>query len=188
MQSPLFKFAFDKSSDESGQHIMETISFPDIDPLVFGLLINWLYTEKIELSEDRPLRLIEAAKLWTVADMCLLPTLQNKALTLIANTFANQKGDEVSSLSDEEVKELCHHAFEKSGNTQLKRLAVDHMTQIVTADTIDTWLSVLPNGMLRDLTRELVKKLDNVPEHTFERKSTVQYFVPEILIKEEDTS
>jgi hypothetical protein len=179
IQSPLVRDAFDASSNQQSEHAMRTMTLPDSDALAFGLLVNWLYTGRIEPAGGCPLRLIEAAKLWTVAGRCQLPTLQNKALTLIFTAFEDPDGEEVLSPEEDDVKEFCRHVYETSDKTPLKRLAVDEMMDIVSTGNVELWLKDLPKGMQGDFTRALVKRLENVPEHTFEDKNAFHYFVPD---------
>ena len=49
---------------------------------VFGLLVHWLYTltaefDKAQEAVDRVANLLPLARLWTLADVCLTPALQN---------------------------------------------------------------------------------------------------------------
>lgn len=168
-----------KKSPHLGEKVTQTIRVPSVEGPTFGLVVNWLYTQNIELAqEERPLRLMEAAKLWVVAEIFLLPSLQNKAIAMAEMALGNRTGD-AHSLT-EEVEEFCHYAYEAGDESPLKQLALDHVVSKIVPDTVHMWLNALPRGMRDDLTKALVKKLDQVPEHMFQRKPTSQYFVPEV--------
>jgi hypothetical protein len=83
--------------------------------------------------------------------MCQLPTLQNKALTLVFMAFDDSDGHEVFLPEDNEVKEFCRHVYETSDDTPLKRLAVDEVRNIISTDNADLWLKDLPKNMQDDL-------------------------------------
>lgn len=186
MISPFFYRAFKRlsaSSDEPGTSIIE---LPDIDASIFGLLVNWLYTGKIEFADRRPLELLDAAKLWTIASTFRLSTLQNKALIMIVSALDTDNDDLlINSPTDEQVRDFCCHVYETRDDTELKKLTAVHMTTFVTIDTVDKWLEVFPRGLRDDFTRALVRVLDKVPDYRIKRKYAVDYFVPEVDIKRE---
>jgi hypothetical protein len=185
MISPFFYHAFNRLPASSVEPATNTIELPEVDASVFGLLVNWLYTGKIEFADRRPLELLEAAKLWTVAGTCRLSTLQNKALVLVVSALSAADDKLIKSPTDEQVRDFCYHVYETRDDTELKELTAEHMTGFVTSDTVDMWLRVFPQGMRDDFTRALVRALAKVPGHEIKRKPTVEYFVPEFDIKKE---
>jgi len=54
---------------------------------VFGLLVNWLYTQKVEDAGDPYVRVAELAKLWTLAQRFIMPALHNNSMTRISETL-----------------------------------------------------------------------------------------------------
>lgn len=178
IQSPFLKKAFVSLSNKLGNLDSSTLSLPDVDASAFGLLVNWLYTKNIEVVGGRQLDLLETARLWTVAALCHVPILQSRALVLVETALATMKRQEVIGPSTQTFKEFCHHAYETSDSTPLKRLAMDQITRLVAVDTIDLWLRTLPRDMINDLTKALVKKLELLLEDMVEGRSELEASPP----------
>jgi hypothetical protein len=49
-----------------------------VESTTFGLLVQYAYTGKLTVSS--PVSSVLLAKLWLLADLCLMPDLQNKAM------------------------------------------------------------------------------------------------------------
>ncbi|TVY45902.1 hypothetical protein LSUB1_G000480 [Lachnellula subtilissima] len=60
----------------------QEINLEDTSPSdVFGVFVNWMYTQKLVLSEGSPLFMFWSyVALWTFAEMRIIPMLQNQAL------------------------------------------------------------------------------------------------------------
>jgi len=54
----------------NGNHVeskTQTMSFPDVHSDTFGLLVEWFYTQKIDIDpQDRDTNLLLLAQLWTL--------------------------------------------------------------------------------------------------------------------------
>jgi len=81
--SPFFTKAFNSGFIE-GQ--TQEMVLEDVEPVTFGLVINWLYTQKIIHPEDNKIQLVETAKLWVLAGRFIIPQLQNEAIRRIQDT------------------------------------------------------------------------------------------------------
>ncbi|KAK0112499.1 hypothetical protein ONS96_001735 [Cadophora gregata f. sp. sojae] len=78
--SPYFRAAltgpFIESSDQS-------VQLEDTSPSIFGIFVNWLYTQTlINKSSEQPLS-SHLFKLWILADKMLIPRLQNDILSML---------------------------------------------------------------------------------------------------------
>jgi hypothetical protein len=82
---PFFEAAFNSSTKEGET---QTMTLEDVESGVFGLLVNWLYTQKAEDAEEPYVKVEKLAKLWIFAQRCIMPTLRNDALTRIPETLA----------------------------------------------------------------------------------------------------
>ena len=132
--SPFFENAFNGQFIEAKTQTME---MEDINSDVVGLLIHWLYTQNIEFDEedeapDSVANLLPLAKLWTLADLCLIPTLQNAAATLIHPLL--------KCAESTAVKEFSEYAYETEGNIQLKRMIVDKLAWFLSAKELERWM------------------------------------------------
>lgn len=52
----------------------------DTDPKIFGIFVNWLYTQTVVNEEGALPSCLESIHLWILADRFLVPTLQNHAM------------------------------------------------------------------------------------------------------------
>jgi len=80
--SPFFDAAF------NGKSIEGKIQGPELDDTpheVFGIFVNWLYMQKIEIKSDCEwaIRCILLMNVWLLADRVMVPRLQNEALALL---------------------------------------------------------------------------------------------------------
>lgn len=113
----------------------------DVECGVFGLLVNWLYTRKVEDAEEPYVKVAELAKLWTLAQRFFMPALQNDALTRISEAFdyytelelrteaENKESSQtkwVAAIS-EDVNAWCSIAYMAKEMTALKRYLLDRM-------------------------------------------------------------
>lgn len=65
----------------------------DVEPDVFELVVNWLYTQDITLASATNPTLPQLAQCWTLADRFLIPDLQNHAMTRIWSRVESRKPD-----------------------------------------------------------------------------------------------
>ncbi|PMD39520.1 hypothetical protein L207DRAFT_566493 [Hyaloscypha variabilis F] len=80
--SPFFDAAF------NGKSIEGKSQGPELDDTpheVFGIFVNWLYMQKIEIKSDCEwdIRCILLMNVWLLADRAMVPRLQNEALALL---------------------------------------------------------------------------------------------------------
>ncbi|TVY28164.1 hypothetical protein LHYA1_G002768 [Lachnellula hyalina] len=81
--SPFFTKAFNGGfiEGQTQERVLE-----DVEPVTFGLVTNWLYTQKIIHPEDKKVQLVEIANLWVLAGRFLIPQLQNEAIRRTQDT------------------------------------------------------------------------------------------------------
>jgi len=72
--SPFFRAAFNSPFRE-GQ--TQTMEFTDTHPVIFGLFVLWLYSQDLDGYNDKPELAPNLVKLWILADIALIPRLQN---------------------------------------------------------------------------------------------------------------
>jgi hypothetical protein len=75
--SPYFDAAFNGSFIEGETQVLE---LEDTEPKIFGIFVNWLYTQDIIDEEGRPASCSDCINLWILADKILVPVLQNQTL------------------------------------------------------------------------------------------------------------
>ncbi|KAH9210161.1 hypothetical protein DL95DRAFT_466063 [Leptodontidium sp. 2 PMI_412] len=75
--SPFFSAPFNGQFVE-GQ--TQSMMLDDIDPVIFGSFVHWLYHRKVEAAIDINLSPEMLVKFWVMAERFLLPTLQNQIM------------------------------------------------------------------------------------------------------------
>jgi hypothetical protein len=61
----------------------QSIILEDVDPAIFGLVYNWLYTQNLENEHGQGLKLIEYTKIWSLARRFLFTELEGDALECV---------------------------------------------------------------------------------------------------------
>jgi hypothetical protein len=151
--SPFFSAAFNGNFIEG---TTQTMNLPDIDADIFGLLVHWLYTQQLDLDpKDRDSNVLPLAKLWRLAERCLITKLQNSIMDTLTPL--------VEYAEKQNLKDFLHYAYESKEKSPLKRLAANRMAWTVTAHALGAWIEDehLPEGILIDIVMSLKK--DHVP-------------------------
>ncbi|TVY44556.1 hypothetical protein LOCC1_G003358 [Lachnellula occidentalis] len=78
--SPVFAAAFNGNFEESAN---QSIDIVDVSPRVFGLFINWLYTQNVVQDQDNAPTTGVLGDLWLLGDRFLIPRLQNETLVAL---------------------------------------------------------------------------------------------------------
>ena len=86
----------------------------DVDVKIFGIFVNWLYTQKLSHEGLNPadISLNELGELSMLGDIWCIPKLQNKVMALIPGLFKEAILSESKShmhryLGDRKEKKLC---------------------------------------------------------------------------------
>ncbi|KAH9212761.1 hypothetical protein DL95DRAFT_391069 [Leptodontidium sp. 2 PMI_412] len=88
--SPFFDAAFNGNFAEGES---QEVDLYEVKPEIFGIFVNWLYTQEI-MSEDGEAPSVRSlVYLWLLADRILVSSLQNQAIDLIERT-RQQKGND----------------------------------------------------------------------------------------------
>ena len=67
----------------------QAMTLDDIDPDAFGLLVDWLYTQRVDVDGDS---LPTLARLWIMGDLFLIPAIQNSAMDNIYQALVADGG------------------------------------------------------------------------------------------------
>ena len=157
--SPFFDRAFNGNFIEGET---QTMTLEDVDGNIFGLFVNWLYTQKVCHAGFEPdkLEAIEMAILWTLAGRFMIPKLQNQIMP-----------DLEFAMWDEECRwhiilPVYKYAYEVEEATKLKLAAVQNLlVYIENAEykKIGNHVQDLPHNMLVDFTKILLMKSKRRP-------------------------
>ncbi len=123
----------------------------DVDPQVFGILANWLYSEEVCDAEKNTPDLVACAKLWVLADKFLIIKLQNDAMSQIWDILESARGsDEVTGFG-----EFCRIAAEtKPEDNPLLRITINMLSSHKRC--FDEWLDELPHSILLPVSKNLM--------------------------------
>lgn len=75
--SPFFDATFNGDFKEGKD---QQLDLEETDPKVFGIFVNWLYTQEIVAPDEYPATSSHLVRLWVLADRMLVPKLQDDAL------------------------------------------------------------------------------------------------------------
>ncbi|KAJ5047217.1 uncharacterized protein L3040_003058 [Drepanopeziza brunnea f. sp. 'multigermtubi'] len=162
--SPFFNAAFNGNFAEGET---QTMRLDDVNSETFGLLVDYLYTQQIDVDpKDYDGNIIPLAQLWVIAGRFFMPALQNKIM--------NELRTMVEWAEEEGLRKFMHFAYEASvERTPLKSLATDMMAWMTPAAGLQIWITkgYLPDGMMADIIMSLKK------DHIFGAKPTRKFGV-----------
>lgn len=137
--SPFFENAFNSGFIE-GQ--TQEMNLRDVDADIFGLVVNWVYTQKIIPPVEEEVRLVELAQLWCLAGKFLIPQLQNQAIKQIDLAESQTSVEDLIS----EWKEYVSVGLDRNlEGTQLYRKVMDDVLDLFTmimetSDKLDVFI------------------------------------------------
>ena len=85
------------------------MTITDVSPRIFGMMVNWLYTQEITDEKGNPPSCRLSVELWILADRFMMPALQNCAIEAL-----NQARIQGSSVSADLVKRIYDNTTEGS--------------------------------------------------------------------------
>jgi hypothetical protein len=166
--SKLFADGFTGNSEEARTGVL---NMEDVHPEVFGTLVHYIYTQKIQLNDededndniksedDDEIKSSVAEKLtmlsdlWQLAGGCMMPTLQNDCMKMLFPLLNYLDAD---SLRDMAIR--VYNGSEEM--SQLKKAVVERVAFGLNEDELSDWMAgprkeQLPDGMLVDLVMVL---------------------------------
>ena len=157
--SPYFRALFEGSFQEAQT---KKSVLREHSPDVFEHFLNWMYTQRLEvLGEELPDPDF-LIRLWVLADMLLIPDLQNIAIKGI---------EKQSSMSNSVCSNMYQYVYENTVlDSPLRKLMVFQVAWQLDPECViedKDFFMELPADMARDLVFELMKRTDlnkyNVP-------------------------
>ena len=100
--SPYFRAAFEGAFHE-GQ--TKELMIKEHLPVVFGTFLNWIFTQKLEDLEGELPGAETLIRLWVLADMLLVPALQNLTIEAI---------EKHAGLHSQVQDSMCSYIYENS--------------------------------------------------------------------------
>jgi hypothetical protein len=156
-QSPFFKAAFTGKFIEGQNQCMK---LDDTEPEVFGLLFNWLYFRAIGAYDED---LLVLAKIWSLAELCLMPELQNKTIDLFHGAFRRWIWSTSSIWSTSPATldpELFDYVYQREIEiAQLKRCLVETLCFEASESCLTDVMRLLSTGALMDVIVTLKKRV-----------------------------
>ncbi|TVY41600.1 hypothetical protein LOCC1_G007764 [Lachnellula occidentalis] len=142
--SPVFKAAFESGFIE-GQ--TQTYKLEDVEPKVVQLLVQWFYTQKLDIevnmAQNAQEAFLLAVSLWALADKLLLPGLQNEVV------------DWIDRVCTEEVFFPTHclkHVYDCTGaGSLLRKLFIVQTAHYMPSSWYTTEAKYFPQEFLVDL-------------------------------------
>jgi hypothetical protein len=146
--SRVFKTAFDGNFAESET---QSIDLDDVDTEVFGLFVQWLYTQDLRsVDKDYPMGDL-LIKLWVLADRLIAPKCQNSTVCAIEARLRRDK-----FVRTDQVKYIYDNTIPGS---PLRRLIVDQCSNLQhTSFVARRPVQDYPKEMLFDLVAVLLER------------------------------
>jgi hypothetical protein len=134
----------------------QRMTMEDTKPEIFHLLFQWLYSQKIKVQKDS-IDLLVLVKLWDLADLCLMPNLQNEVVDL-AYRIINRWQQETIWVTTELFNYL--YSSETNGDNSLMKLClIDSFCYFSTEDSLTETMDLLPSGAWLDVVLTLKRQL-----------------------------
>jgi hypothetical protein len=133
----------------------QAMTLEDIDPHIFGIFNNWLYTQKLEMEDGKRLKLIELAKFWSLAQRFMIFDLMERLLKDMDGSFASS-----DPLTGSTLKDFQHYAYlvaEDQEDSPLRKLAIKKTLCEINMYNIDSIIGDFPEGMLVDFAKALAE-------------------------------
>jgi hypothetical protein len=143
--SKFFDAAFNGQFEE-GQ--TQAMTLDDIDPDAFGLLVDWLYTQRVDVDGNS---LPTLERLWIMGDRFLIPAIQNSAMDCIHGALVAESG------SVERFREYVRLANDFNGGENLLVYVVIRMFCATGQKHYDLLVPEIPPEMLLKLALPLKK-------------------------------
>lgn len=146
-----------------------SLTFTDTSEEVFGIFVQWLYTQTIQDSKAQlPSREL-LFELWILADKILVPALQNQTIEAL-----NELRITTSII---EISDIRHVYQNTASGSPLRRLLVDQCAYHLKPDELLDYSEIFPREFLLDITamflrgRGLAKKPPNMSTYYVEEDS-----------------
>lgn len=116
--SPFFNAAFTGSFLEGET---QSMTLEDVHPIVFGLLVYWIYTETVAIHKTGEKQWKLLVDLWLLAQRCLIPKLQNDVMIKLYTR--------VNVIDNSQLVKLCICVYQRheTEDTPLRALVVHEL-------------------------------------------------------------
>jgi hypothetical protein len=139
------------------------MTMEDVEGEVFGCMVHWFYTQKDETQSDgtRVDDLPKFVKLWILAERCILPRLQNAALTNIYNHLNNiftplPTGDTIPDA----FKQVIDIIFSSAEQYDIMRKLLVDVCAAQGSKTLGTLIPHMPQALMVGVILELSQDRD----------------------------
>jgi hypothetical protein len=139
----------------------QTMTLEDVEPPIFGIFNNWLYTQKIENEDGKRLKLIDLAKFWSLAQRFMISDLAATLLRDMEGTFASSDPATGSTLKD--FQQYAYKIAEQQEDSPLRKLAIKKTLCEIQAINVDKIMDNLPAEMLVDFMKAMVDGCIKLP-------------------------
>jgi hypothetical protein len=167
--SEFFAAAFNGKFKE-GQ--TQSMNLDDIDPDAFALLVDWLYTQRVE-SDGGDLPTL--ARLWIMGGRFLMPAVQNSAMDRIYTILVDATE---TTLAVEQFREYARLANDFSGGENALAKVVIRKLCATAQKRYDLWVPEISQKMLFKLSRALKVHYESLSySFQFEMDGVKNYYV-----------
>jgi hypothetical protein len=132
----------------------------DVDPFLFGLIYNWLYTQKLVDEHGEKLKLIEYTKIWSLARRFLLTELEGDALECIelVDSHVDIEGHPKSGSTMADFLRYAYEDAPEEQRSELQSIAIQKTVKLTGPGDVDALMEFMPQDMILHFIMALVRR------------------------------
>lgn len=139
----------------------QTMTLEDVDPSLFGLIYNWLYTQKLVDEHGQKLKLIEYTKIWYLARRLLLTELESDALECIelADPHVYTEGHPKSGSTMADFLRYAYEDAPEDQRSELQSIAIQKTIELTRPRHAHALMKFMPEDMIPDFVQALLEMI-----------------------------
>jgi hypothetical protein len=152
-----FGRAFNSAMIEGQTH---TMILEDVDPSLFGLINNWLYTQNLIDEHGQCLRLIQYAKIWSLARRFLLTELEGDALYCVerACPCVDDEGHPKTGSTLADFLRYAYYEAPEDQRSELHSIAIRKTIKLICPGDVHALMKSMPEDMVPHFVKALVRR------------------------------
>lgn len=132
----------------------------DVDPSLFGLICNWLYTQKLVDEHEQKLKLIEYTKIWSLARRFLLTELESDALECVerAGPHVDTEGYPKTGSTLADFLSYAYEDAPEDQRSELQSIAIQKTIKLTCPGDAHAMIKLMPEDMIPHFVKALVRR------------------------------
>lgn len=149
--SPYFNCAFNGSFLEGTTQSITVKANPEI----FGILAEWMYSQKLQDSCGKKITSLQAALVWVLADEFLMPELQNRAIKVFYSQTNLSKPDDSPEFTGVFAPSQFEYLWKKTrSKSPLRKIILENMVENMTFNYKEEKFEKMSNSLPKEFLAE----------------------------------